>query len=63
MRDPRIVTLAAQPFIRPGAVDFDMAYANAVWDARERVELWDLIDANPGQSVVTGSGRMGWVPA
>lgn len=62
MRDPRIVTLAAQPFIRPGATDLDLQYALAVMDARERVELWDLMDERPGERVVVGSGRMGYVP-
>jgi hypothetical protein len=54
--------LAKQPFIRPGAQDFDMGYAVSVWDARERVELERLIEENPGKSVVTGSGLFGYVP-
>lgn len=46
----RMRELAAQPFLRPGGENFDCAYANAVWDARERVELWDLMAKYPGQN-------------
>lgn len=61
--------LAALPFIRPGAKDFDCEYANAIWDARngspeenDRRELDRLIAANPGKNVALPNGRMGFVP-
>ena len=58
----RMRVLAKQPYLRPGAVDMDMAYVNAINDAKDRVALWDLIEANPGKAVTLPSGLMGYVP-
>ena len=43
----RLFALAAQPFIRPGAPNFDHAYAGAVWDASVRVDLARRAMARP----------------
>lgn len=43
----RIVTLAKQPFLRPGGQDLDLPYAMAVWDARDQVSLAALAINNP----------------
>jgi hypothetical protein len=43
----RIIDLAKQPFIRPGARDFDIPYALAVWDAKDQVSLAALAINNP----------------
>lgn len=69
--DPKhLKALAGSPFIRPRTTenpgeeypDFDIPYAIAVFDAKERVQLMDLIEANPGKIVRHPNGRMGYVP-
>ena len=70
MISQRIRELAAQPFHRPGGIDFDIKYALAIWDARDRVRLDDEINTHPGESVsimigadgLAGPGSMGFVP-
>lgn len=57
---PRIIELSRQTFLRDGAMDFDNAYAVAVFDAKTRVGLAEMIIANPGNSV--RFGNMGYVP-
>ncbi len=65
----RIRELAKQPFIRPrnyhpweGWGEFDMQWALSVWDARERVQLEELANANPGQNVRLPNDSMGYCP-
>jgi len=43
----RIFELSQQPFIRPGATNFDNRYACAVWDASVRVDLARRAIARP----------------
>jgi len=66
MTSERIQTLAQQPFIRPGAVDFDNAYAVAIYDAHARVCLDRMIAAEPHKKHVFPYGNnfalMGYVP-
>lgn len=64
MVSDRIRILAQQPFIRPGQVDFDCAYAAAIMDARGMVRLEREILKDPGAAVtIHGStGTMGYVP-
>ncbi len=50
---PRIIDLAKKPFLRPGGQDFDIPYALAVWDARDRVSLAALAINNPEVRHVT----------
>lgn len=57
-----MIKQAAQPFIRPGATDFDMRYALEILDARDRLTLAALIEANPGKVVTLFSENMGFVP-
>lgn len=45
----RFEELAALPFILPGAPVFDCAYANEIWDARQRLALNALIAAEPNK--------------
>ena len=68
MTSERILTLAQQPFIRPGAVDFDNAYAVAIYDAHAHVCLDRMIAADPHKKHVFPYGSndfalMGYVPA
>ena len=58
----RMRELAAQPYLRPGATDLDLAYVNAICEAQDRVLLWELMEANPGKSVTLPLGNMGFVP-
>jgi hypothetical protein len=62
--EPKHLVLAAQPFVRPGAESVDLTYLLAVWDARERRDLFALAVANPGQPVryPPHAPRMGFVP-
>lgn len=60
--EERIRRVANLPYLRPMESDLDLSYVNAINAAKDRVELWDLITANPGRSVVTASGMMGYVP-
>ncbi|MBK8810765.1 MAG: hypothetical protein IPN69_08555 [Acidobacteria bacterium] len=62
---PRIIELAKQPFMRPGGIDFDIPYAMAVLDAREKADLYALHINNPGKNVyfppIPGKATMGLV--
>ena len=62
--EPKHLTLAKQPFVRPGAEAVDLTYRPAVWDARERRDLFALAVANPGEPVrfPPHAPRMGFVP-
>lgn len=48
----RIFELSLQPFIRPGAPNFDHSYACAVWDASARVDLAKRAIARPADRSV-----------
>lgn len=48
----RLFALAAQPFIRPGAPNFDNAYACSIWDASVRVDLARRAMARPDDKSV-----------
>lgn len=66
----RILALSKQWFMRPSndkgfeMQDLDIQYAMAIWDAREKVALAQLIVANPGRPVhfPPTSPTMGFVP-
>ncbi len=49
----RTITLAEQTFMRQGQVDFDIQYALAIWDARDRVSLAALIVNNPTERSIS----------
>ena len=54
--------LAAQPFIRPGADIFDCAYANEILDARNRLALNKMIEAEPDKPHESPDGLLHYVP-
>ena len=61
----RTITLSEQPFMRPGQIDFDIQYALAIWDARDRILLAALVINNPTEKYVrfppNGNAYMGVV--
>jgi hypothetical protein len=54
--------IAALPFHREGGVDFDCAYAVRIWDARNRIALNKLIDAEPDKPHDSLDGLLHYVP-
>lgn len=42
--------------------NLDLQWVLRVMDARDRVSLEDLVNANPGKTVVLPSENMGYVP-
>lgn len=54
--------IAALPFMRDGQVDFDCAYAVRIWNARNRLALYKLIDADPLQPHESPDGLLHYVP-
>jgi hypothetical protein len=61
----RTLDLAGSWWMRPGQVDLDLGYVEAIWQARRRVRLEELVLAHPGEHVWICEGGepvMGFVP-
>lgn len=57
-----IEEIAALPFIRPGDAEFDLGYAIAVWDARNRIALNKMIAAEPDKPHDSPDGLLHYIP-
>ena len=61
-RKTTLEEIAALPFMRPGQVDFDCAYAISIWDARQRIALNAKIARDPRKPHESPDGLMHYVP-
>ena len=62
--DAKTLRLSKETVLRPGAVDLDLGYLNAVMDAREQRDLHALAVNNPDMRHVTfppHAPRMGYM--
>jgi hypothetical protein len=63
-----LAEIAALPFHRNGRSDvpeppaFDCAYAVRIWDARNRVALNNMIEAEPGDPHDSPDGLLHYIP-
>ena len=62
MADHTIEEIAALPFHRPGAENFDCAYAVRVWDARNRIAFNKMIADEPHKPHESPDGLLHYIP-